>query len=79
MNAPNGTAFSRVAVLVDAVSKQQDYRNNARDSFRLAERAASTSDKLRLLNLAEAWMSLADRAEKLASRLLTVVPSASVR
>jgi hypothetical protein len=57
-------------VLVDAVSKEQDYRNNARDSFRLAERAASTSDKLRLLKLAEAWMSLADRADASAPSLL---------
>ena len=50
------------------MSKEADYRNNALDSLRLAERAREAGDKLRLLKLAEAWMALADRAEDVRRR-----------
>jgi hypothetical protein len=57
------------------MSKEEDYRNNAFDSLRLAERARAASDKLRLLKLAEGWMNLADRAEDLARRFRKRVPT----
>ena len=60
------------------MSKQADYRDNAFDSLRLAERAEAASDKLRLLNLAEAWMNLADRAETVARRFRKRVPSGEI-
>jgi hypothetical protein len=50
------------------VSKDEDYRNNAFDTLKLAERASSLADKLRLLQLAEGWMNLADRAQGLTRR-----------
>ena len=60
------------------MSKQADYRDNAFDSLRLAERAGDARDKLRLLNLAEAWMNLADRAENAARRFRNRVPSGEI-
>ena len=43
-------------------TKEDDYRKNAAETVLLAQRAATTSDKGRLLKLAEAWLDLADRA-----------------
>ena len=57
------------------VSKDEEYRNNAFDSLRLAERADSLVDKLRLLHLAELWIDLADRVDATAPRL-RITPSA---
>jgi len=38
--------------------RNDDYRNNAIELVRLAQRAASSADKGRLLAMAEAWLSL---------------------
>ena len=46
------------------MTKEADYRRNAADSVGLANRANSTADKARLLRLAEAWLSLAERAHE---------------
>jgi hypothetical protein len=46
------------------MSKEDDYRKNAADAVQLANRAASTPDKSRLLALAERWLDLADRAHR---------------
>ena len=54
------------------MSKDQDYRDNAFDTLKLAERASSLADKVRLLQLAEAWMNLADRAQEMARRVRKV-------
>jgi hypothetical protein len=47
-----------------AMSKEDNYRQSAADAMGLANRAASTSDKSRLLGLAERWLDLADRAHR---------------
>jgi len=44
------------------MTKEDDYRRKAAESVQLAQRAATTGDKGRLLKLAEAWLDLADRA-----------------
>jgi hypothetical protein len=49
-------------------SKEDDYRRHAADSFELAQRAKSTSEKARLLHMADAWLDLADRTHKVARR-----------
>jgi hypothetical protein len=59
------------------VSKDEEYRNNAFDSLRLAERAVSLVDKLRLLHLAELWVDLADRVDATPLRL-RIAPSSDV-
>jgi hypothetical protein len=46
------------------MSKQDDYRAYAAELLDLASRAASTSDKGRLLAVAEAWLDLADRVHR---------------
>ena len=51
------------------VSKDEEYRVNAMNTLWLAERASSAADKVRLLELAESWMVLADRARSQAHRL----------
>jgi hypothetical protein len=48
------------------MSKEDDYRRNAAESVELAHRASTTRDKSRLLGLAEKWLDLADRAQRLA-------------
>jgi hypothetical protein len=48
------------------VAKEDDYRRYAAETVDLASRAKSTSDKGRLLAMAEAWLDLADRAHRLA-------------
>ena len=50
------------------MTKEADYRANAANSIELANRAASMNDKSRLLELAEKWLDLADRAHKLRCR-----------
>ena len=50
------------------MTKEVDYRANAANSIELANRAVKMSDKSRLLELAEKWLELADRAHKLSRR-----------
>jgi hypothetical protein len=47
------------------VAKEDDYRRYAAETVDLASRANSTSDKGRLLAMAEACLDLADRAHRL--------------
>jgi hypothetical protein len=47
------------------MTKEADYRANAANSIELANRASSMIDKGRLLELAEKWLDLADRAHRL--------------
>ena len=48
----------------DPMTKEDDYRQNAAEMVELAQRANSSTDKVRLLAMAEAWLGLADRAHK---------------
>ena len=41
------------------MTKQEEYVENAVESLELAERLASSSDRRRVLKLAEAWVELA--------------------
>ena len=41
------------------MTKQEEYVENAVESLELAERLASSSDRRRMLKLAEAWVELA--------------------
>ena len=50
------------------MSKDEEYRVNAMNTLWLAERAGSAADRVRLLELAESWMVLADRAQLHAQR-----------
>lgn len=50
------------------VSKDEEYRVNAMSTLWLAERAGSAADRIRLLELAESWMALANRARTQAHR-----------
>jgi len=45
------------------MTKEADYRSNAAEMIQLAQRASLNADKRRLLNMAEAWLDLADRAQ----------------
>jgi hypothetical protein len=51
------------------MNKEYDYRRSAVDTMKLAKRASSSEEKGRLLRLAEAWLELADRANRTAKRL----------
>ena len=51
------------------MTKEDDYRNSAAEMIQLARRASSSADKRRLLNMAEAWLDLADRTHSAALRL----------
>jgi hypothetical protein len=42
------------------MTKQEEYVENAVESLELAERLASSSDRRRMLKLAEAWVELAN-------------------
>jgi hypothetical protein len=42
------------------MTKQEQYVENAVESLELAERLASSSDRRRMLKLAEAWLELAN-------------------
>jgi hypothetical protein len=50
------------------MTKETEYRANAANSIELANRASSMRDKGRLLELAEKWLDLADRAHRLTRR-----------
>jgi hypothetical protein len=49
------------------MAKQDDYRNKAAETVNLANRAATSTDRGRLLSLAEKWLDLADRANRVAT------------
>lgn len=51
------------------MTKEDDYRRNAAETIQLAQRASSSTEKGRLLKLAEAWLDLADRARRVAHNL----------
>ena len=48
------------------MTKEADYRKRAAETIELAHRASTPADKGRLLALAEAWLDLADRANRVA-------------
>jgi hypothetical protein len=50
------------------MSLEDDYRRNAAESVALARRTGSSAGKGRLLRLAEAWLDLANQAERVARR-----------
>lgn len=54
------------------MSRELDYRENAAETFELANRASTMPDKGRLLRLADRWLDLADRAQRLANHLDSV-------
>jgi hypothetical protein len=45
-------------------TKGVDYRHNAVELMRLAERAQSPAEKTRLVTLAEGWVELAEKAHE---------------
>lgn len=59
----------RLRVKGSPMTKDDDYRKNAAETVQLAQRAVSTSDKVRLLRLAEAWLDLADRTRRVKPNL----------
>jgi hypothetical protein len=59
---------------------EDDYRKYAAKTVELANRAPTTRDKGRLLNLAERWLDLADHAHVIARRFsLTMREHPSVK
>jgi hypothetical protein len=50
------------------LSKEDEYRRHAAETMELASRASSTKDKGRLLAITEAWLDLADRAQRVAAQ-----------
>jgi hypothetical protein len=50
------------------MSREEEYRRKAADTIGLANHATTTTDKGRLLGLAERWLDLADRARRLSDR-----------
>jgi hypothetical protein len=52
------------------MTREDEYRRNAADTVDLAHRAGTSSDKGRLLALAEKWLDLAERAHRIASRTI---------
>jgi hypothetical protein len=58
------------------MSKEHEYRDYAVTLMKLAQRAQGSSDRSRLLALAEAWLDLAERAaaQSPLARLLRLYP-----
>jgi hypothetical protein len=52
------------------MTKETNYRANAANSIELANRASRMNDKMRLLELAERWLDLAERAHQLTDRFM---------
>jgi hypothetical protein len=48
--------------------KEEDYRRTAAEIIDLAHKATTALDKRRLVGLAEKWLDLAGRSERLAAR-----------
>ena len=46
------------------MANEEEYILNGLDSVKLADRATSSRDKLRLLQLAEGWLDLANRVRR---------------
>ena len=55
------------------MTKEDDYRRHAAETMGLVQKAVSSSDKRRLLQLAERWLNLADRAHRAAREGITKV------
>jgi hypothetical protein len=53
-----------VALRVGTVAKEDEYVINGLNALHLADRAALSSDKLRLLKLAESWLALVERIRR---------------
>jgi hypothetical protein len=51
------------------MTEEDDHRRNAADTMQLAPGVSSSSDRGRLLRLAEAWLVLADHAHEAALNL----------
>jgi len=49
---------------LNPMSKADEYRNNAVESYDLAQKVPTSADKNRLLRLAEMWLDLADRTAR---------------
>ena len=56
------------------LNKEQEYRRNAAESMRLAERMADPGDRRLLVALAERWLHLADRRSRLLRKKEARVP-----
>jgi hypothetical protein len=55
---------SMLRARVGFMSKQDEYRQFAADALDMAGKAAAIDSKTRLLNMADAWLNLADRADR---------------
>jgi len=53
---------------LNPMSKEDDYKLNAARTVNLANRASTVADKGHLLDLAEKWLDLADRAHAVRQR-----------
>jgi hypothetical protein len=56
------------------MSKEAEYRGFAASCLQVAHNTLDTADKARLLAMAEAWVKLAERANRLAERLAPGIP-----
>jgi hypothetical protein len=61
------------------MNKEDEYRRNAAESVELAQQAATTEHKGRLLKLAERWLDLAEHAHRAAKRTRTTKEHPLVR
>jgi hypothetical protein len=61
------------------MTKQEEYVENAVESLELAERLASSSDRRRMLKLAEAWVELAKSSSPFEVIAASPAPTRSVR
>ena len=52
------------------MSKEAEYRAFAASCIQIAHNTPDTADKARLVAMAEAWVKLAERANRLAERLV---------
>ena len=55
------------------MTKEDDYLDSAAETVRLVQHASSSSDKSRLLKLAEGWVGLAEKAHNSDRRRRPVV------
>ena len=75
-------SFYKLGVRVEcfwgaAMSKEDEYRDNAAKLVELSQKAQVSSDKSRLMALAEAWLDLAERvARSPIERLRRALPTA---
>jgi hypothetical protein len=56
---------------LNRMSKEAEYRRHAGSLFELAKRAGMFADKFRLLTMAEAWLTLADKIARIGKRRRT--------